>query len=315
MEKEPENQRNKTPSGTVLNIQFFNLHDGAGVRTLVFLKGCPLRCRWCSNPETVSTRPELGLNRMLCNKCGKCLEICPENALVFDSEGILQVDRDRCNICGQCVSVCLPEAITIYGKKMSAQEVFEEVRRDKMFYEGTGGGVTVSGGEPLNQPRFLSTILELCHEDGIHTCMETSGFAKPEVLTPILPLIDSVLFDLKHMNSETHKELTGQTNEIILNNARKVADSGTSVLFRIPLIPGLNDSSGNIHEIAQFVNGLEKENVRGIELMPYHRMGIGKYETLDRPYIMNGLTPPDTAYVGSIKQQFEDLGLKCSISR
>ncbi len=252
---------------------------------------------------------------MLCNKCGKCLEICPQNALFFDTTEILQVDRYRCDVCGECFSVCLPEAITVYGKKMTAYEVFEEVNRDKMFYEGTGGGVTISGGEPLNQPHFLRTLLKLCQEAGIHTCLETSGCAKSEVLATILPFVDSILFDLKHIDSQVHKELTGQPNEVILNNARKVADSDISVLFRIPLIPGLNDSPENIKETARFVNGLGKENVQGIELMPYHRMGIGKYQTLDKPYIMNGLAPPDTAYVRSIKEQFEDLGLKCSISR
>lgn len=315
MDSEQRDDIDKTVLGRVLNIQFFNLHDGAGVRTLVFLKGCPLRCRWCSNPETVNTKSELGLNRILCNNCGKCLEICPENALIIDDAGIIQVDRDRCDVCGQCVSVCLPEALTVYGKKMTAYEVFEEVRRDKMFYEGTGGGVTISGGEALNQPHFLTAILKLCQGAGIHTCLETSGFAKPEVLATVLPFTDYVLFDLKHMDSQAHKELTGQPNEIILNNARNVADSGVSVLFRIPLIPDLNDTAENIRETAHFINGLGKENVQGVELMPYHRMGIGKYETLDRPFIMKGLTPPDMAYVESIKQQFEGVGLKCSISR
>lgn len=223
MHTERENTIGETPSGMVLNIQFFNLHDGAGVRTLVFLKGCPLRCRWCSNPEAVNTGFELGLNRTLCNKCGKCVEICPENAFFFDIAGTLQVSRDRCNVCGKCVSVCLTEALTVYGKKMTAHEIFKEVRRDKIFYDGTGGGVTISGGEPLNQSHFLSSVLKLCREAGIHTCLETSGLAKPEVWATVLPFTDYILFDLKHMNSEVHKELTGQPNEIILNSARNVA--------------------------------------------------------------------------------------------
>ena len=315
MDKESGNKKSETKLGAVLNIQFFNLHDGTGVRTVVFLKGCPLKCRWCSNPETINSIPELGLNRILCNECGKCLDVCPENALTSDDEGVIQIDRDKCNICGECVTVCLPEALTVYGKKMTAQEVFKEVSRDKMFYDGTGGGVTISGGEPLNQPRFLSAVLELCRKDGIHTCVETSGFAKPKVLEKVLPFVDSILFDLKHMNSQTHKELTGQYNEIILSNAMKVTDSDTWVLFRIPLIPGLNDSPENIQQTALFVNGLQKENVQGIELMPYHRIGAGKYETLDRSYLLNGLTPPDAIYVELVRKQFEDFGLKCTVSR
>ncbi len=301
--------------GTVLNIQFFNLHDGDGVRTLAFLKGCPLKCRWCSNPESINSGYELGLNRTLCNQCGKCLEICEENALFYDDVGILQVDRERCNVCGKCIPACFTDALTVYGKQMSAQEVFEELRRDEIFYQGTGGGVTISGGEPLNQPKFLGTILKLCQEAGIHTCFETSGFARPEVLAAVLPFVDHILFDLKHMDSAVHKELTGQENEIILNNARTVADSGIPVLFRIPLIPGLNDSQENIRQTAQFIAGLGKESVQGVELMPYHRMGTGKYEALDKLYIMDGVKPPDPANVESSRKQIEDLGLKCTISK
>ena len=315
MDAEERNKIGETLSGIILNIQFFNLHDGAGVRTLVFLKGCPLRCRWCSNPEAVNSGSELGLNRTLCNKCDKCLEICPENALSYNNVGILQVDRDRCDACGKCVSVCLTEALTVYGKKMTSQEIFEEVHRDKIFYEGTGGGVTISGGEPLNHPQVLGAVLKLCREAGIHTCLETSGFAKPEVWATVLSLADYVLFDLKHMDSQVHEELTGQPNEIILSNARKVADSGIPVLFRVPLIPDLNDSRKNIRETALFISGLGKETIQGVELMPYHRMGAGKYETLDKPYTLNGLRPTDPVHVESTRKRFEDLGLKCTISR
>ncbi len=315
MHGKPVVEIDKTALGTVLNIQFFNLHDGAGVRTLVFLKGCPLKCRWCSNPETQNAKTELGLNRTLCSKCDKCLEVCHKKALFFDDMEILQVDRDKCDLCEKCISVCLPEAVTIYGKQMSAYEVFHEIQRDKMFYEGTGGGVTISGGEPLSQPRFLCSVLELCQEAGIHTCVETSGFAKSEVWSAVLPLADYVLFDLKHMDSQIHKELTGQKNEIILNNAQTAADSGIPVLFRIPLIPGLNDSRWNIQQTAQFVNHLKNESIQGVELMPYHRMGMGKYNALDIKYGMNDVKPSDPAYVNSIRQQFEDMGVKCIISR
>ncbi len=309
------NEINKTVLGTVLNIQFFNLHDGTGIRTLVFLKGCLLKCRWCSNPEAINSGYELGLNRTLCNNCGKCLEICPENALFLDDAGTLQVDRERCTVCGECVPVCFAEALTVHGKQMFAQEVFEEVRRDEIFYQGTGGGVTISGGEPLNQPHFLVSILKLCREACIHTCFETSGFARSEVLATVLPFVDHILFDLKHMDSAVHKELTGQPNEIILNNAKMVADSVIPVLFRIPLIPGLNDSRENIRQTTQFIAGLGKETVQGVELMPYHRMGIGKYEALDKPYILDGLKPADPAHIESARKQIEDLGLKCTISK
>ena len=214
-----------TARGTVFNVQYFNLHDGPGVRTLVFFKGCPLRCHWCSNPESMSSLPELGLRSSICNRCGKCLEACHEQALFFSKadDKVLMVDRQRCKACGECVSVCYPGALTIYGKEMTAEEVFEEAYKDKIFYEGTGGGITVSGGEPLQQPRFLVSIFRLCRDSGIHTCMETTGYAGAEVWEEVLPVTDHVLFDLKHMDSHLHQKYTGKPNTRILENAVRVA--------------------------------------------------------------------------------------------
>ncbi len=310
-----ENFTGEAVRGTVFNVQYFNLHDGPGVRTLVFFKGCPLRCHWCSNPESMSRIPELGLKRALCNQCGKCLEACPEQALFFDREDILSVDRHKCNACGKCVSACYPEALTIYGKEMTAEEVFEEVNRDKMFYEGTGGGITVSGGEPLLQPHFLAAIFRLCHEAGIHTCLETTGYANGQVWDKVLPLTDHVLFDLKHMDSRLHQEFTGIPNRRILANAAKVAKSGVPVMFRMPLVPGFNDTPQNIEATADFVRRLEGDNNQGIELMPYHRMGMGKYESLDKQYALNDLKPSEPDYVESVRQRFEVFGLICTVSK
>ena len=301
--------------GTVFNVQYFNLHDGPGIRTLVFFKGCPLRCHWCSNPESMSRVPELGLKRSLCDGCGNCLEVCPEQALFFKDDEVLSIDRRRCNACGKCVSVCHPEALTIYGKEMTAAEVFDEVYRDRMFYEGTGGGITVSGGEPLQQPHFLLAVLGLCRNAGIHTCLETTGYTTKEVLEQILPVTDHVLFDLKHMDSSLHRRFTGKPNKQILDNAGRVAMSDTPLMFRMPLVPGFNDTPQNIGDTADYIRGLEGSHIQGLELMPYHRMGTGKYESLDKPYALSHVKPSESDYVESIRQKFEAFGLICTVSR
>ncbi len=255
------------------------------------------------------------MRRDLCNQCGKCLEACPEQALFFDDGGVLNVDRRKCQTCGECVPLCYQEALTIYGREMTADDVFEEVRRDKLFYEGSGGGITASGGEPLHQPLFLTAIFRLCREAGIHTCLETGGYASVRVWEQVLPVTDYILFDLKHMDSRVHRELTGRPNGRILNNARRVVRSGIPVMFRLPLIPGLSDTLENIRATADFVKNLEGDNVQGIELMPYHRMGTGKYETLDRLYTMKASKPPEPADVESVRQRFEEFGLRCTVSR
>lgn len=301
--------------GLIFNIQYFNIHDGPGIRTVVFFKGCPLRCQWCSNPEAINRDLELGLLRVLCNSCDKCLEACPENALSFDDEGALRVARQECNACGACVSECYPEALTIYGTEMTAEEVFEEVRRDQLFYEGSGGGMTASGGEPLQQPDLLAAIFGLCRDASIHTCLETSGCASSRVWGQILPVTDYVLFDLKHMDARCHRELTGKSNKLILDNARIVVESGVPVLFRMPLVPGLNDTPENIRATADFVTSLQGDSVQGIELMPYHRMGLGKYETLDKQYAMREAKPPAPDHVEAVRRKFEGLGLRCTVSR
>ncbi len=301
--------------GTVFNIQFFNLHDGPGTRTLVFFKGCPLSCKWCSNPESMSRLPDLGINRSMCDMCGKCLDVCPEEALFLNDDNALNVDRQKCNACGECISSCSHEVLTIYGKEMTAQEVFEEVNKDKMFYEGTNGGVTISGGEPLMQLNFLAAVFKLCRAAGIHTCMETTGYTSTKSFEQVLPLTDHILFDLKNMDSHLHQKFTGKTNRLILDNAELTAESGIPLMFRMPLVPGFNDTLQNIDATADFIKTIGRDNLQGIELMPYHRMGMGKYEALDKEYALNSIKPCEPEYVESIRQRFEDLGVKCTISR
>jgi pyruvate formate lyase activating enzyme len=293
----------------VFNVQRFSLHDGPGIRTTVFLKGCPLSCWWCANPESLSPRPELGFTPARCNECKKCIEVCPEGAVSLDRT--LHIDRSRCNLCGKCLEVCYPEALTIFGREMEVEEVFELVKRDEVFYQSSGGGVTVSGGEPLMQPSFVFSLFKRCKEAGIDTCLDTSGYGSTEALRRILPVVDRVLFDIKHIDPAVHRKYTGKGNGLILRNARVVASSGVPMVCRIPLIPGVNDTRENIEGTINFL----KELGSGIpvELLPYHRLGKPKYEALDKPYPMEGVEPPTRERVEEVKRIFESFGMRTAI--
>jgi pyruvate formate lyase activating enzyme len=297
----------------VTNIQGYSIHDGPGIRTVVFLKGCGLECQWCSNPECISPHPEIGFFKSLCTGCGKCTEICPNGALVFEPAGIPRIERAVCSGCGTCSSVCSYKAIVLYGKAMSAEEIFEAVKRDKMFYDASGGGVTVSGGEALLQPQLVCELFEKCHRAGIHTCVETSGYTPESAINQVLPYTDYVLYDLKHMNSYKHYQYTGKSNTLILKNAKIVAQSGVELLFRMPLIPGINDDIQNIKETADLLHDLG-ENVLRIELMPYHRLGKGKYESLDKQYRLAEILSPSPAALESVKKTFRMNNITCLIS-
>jgi pyruvate formate lyase activating enzyme len=300
-------------SARVTNIQGYSIHDGPGIRTVVFLKGCGLECRWCSNPECISPRPEIGFYKSLCTKCGKCAGVCPENALQSEAGQLPVIDRQLCTGCGKCSEVCYYKALVLYGQLMSAEEVFEAVKRDDMFYRASGGGVTISGGEALLQPRFMQELFTLCRQARIQTCIETSGYAAGAALLQVLPLADYVLYDLKLQNSDRHRQYTGRPNDLVLANAKAAAGSGVEMLFRMPLIPGINDDLPNIQETADFLKGLGKQASR-IELIPYHRLGKGKYESLGRPYQMGELPAPEPGHVERVKKAFEDAGITCTIS-
>jgi len=301
-------------TGEVSHIQFYNVHDGPGIRTVVFLKGCPLRCQWCSNPETMSTERQLGLKRNLCTGCEKCLDRCSLDALYLDAQDTIRVRRDRCDSCGDCVPSCLPGALTLYGQTMTAREVFAEIHKDAMFY-GTDGGVTISGGEPLLQSSFVAEVFRLSQGAGIHTCLETAGSVSRPAWQRVLPHTDLILYDLKHIDSDPHRRMTGVPNALILDNARWLSESTVAILFRVPLIPGFNDSPDTIDQLAAFVRGLPQVNIKGIELMPFHRMAIGKYDSLDEEYRFAGTEVPDEIHVESKRQQIEALGIPCRVSR
>lgn len=303
----------KNHPAMVTNIQGYSIHDGPGIRTIVFLKGCSLECQWCCNPECISPHPEVGFIKALCTKCGKCAGVCPEEALICEADQLPRIDRKRCSGCGACSSVCSYKAIVLYGKQMNADEVFDAVNRDKMFYQASGGGVTASGGEALLQPQFVCDLFEKCRRADIHTCLETSGYAAESALRQVLPYTDYILYDLKHLNSDKHRQYIGKPNDLILANAKTVAASGVETLFRMPLIPSINDSLQNIRETAAFLKGLG-EKARRIELMPYHHLGGSKYRALDRPYSLSALPQADPAHVEEVKKAFEEHGIECSVS-
>ena len=299
---------------TIVNIQRFSIHDGPGIRTVVFFKGCPLACLWCDNPECIKPFPQLGFSRILCNRCGNCFPACAEGAIAADKDGIPRINRRRCTNCGQCVSVCPQKALLIYGREMTLDELFEEVCRDRKFFEHSGGGVTVSGGEPIRQADFVRALFEKCREAGISTAVETCGCVDSEDFRKVLEYTDFLFFDLKVLDEPGHRKLTGKSNRLILENARIAAGKGVPMQFRLPLIPGLNDDFDNIRATSEFLTRLTPGHSFSIELMPYHRLGTGKYQALGRKYSLKDLESASPEAVELARQRFEKQGISCLVS-
>jgi len=276
-------------TGLVFDMQRFAIHDGPGIRTLVFLKGCPLHCHWCQNPESIGRWPEVMLIPGNCIDCGKCLMVCTEGAITRSNDGKKIIDRDKCTLCGECARLCYANSINISGRYLTVSEVLAEVERDRKFYERTGGGMTLSGGEPTAQPAFSEELARQARERNLHTAIETCGYARWEVLERILRYMDLVLYDIKHMDSGEHRRLTGMSNELILENARRIASLALPVRVRMPLMPGLNDSLENIRATAAFAASLP--NLEAFDILPYHRMGEPKWRQLGQTYKLHGVGP------------------------
>ena len=263
-------------NGTVFNVQKFCLHDGDGIRTCVFLKGCPLRCVWCHNPESLEKTPVMSFDKQKCSSCGRCLEACSARRI---ENGSLKIDREKCTVCGRCAEICLGDANGIIGKEVTASEVIKEVLKDKIFYDSSGGGLTVTGGEPSYQPDFTIELLSLAKNSGISVAMETCGVGPRDFYEKAADLGTTFLYDIKCIDPERHRKLTGSDNAHIISNLHYLMDRGADIIIRLPLIPDCNDSDEDIASLSSFLNG-NKGRYRYAEIMPYHTLGIGKAEKI-----------------------------------
>jgi len=295
-------------SGIVFNVMHYALHDGPGIRTVVFLKGCPLACQWCHNPESQGRNSELMVVASRCIGCGDCLTACPTSAAVL-VDGVPGA-TDVCTACGRCVDACLAGARTIAGRTMTTAEVMSEVVRDRVFFEESGGGVTFSGGEPFMQPVFLRSLLEACQDEGISTAVETCGMTDQGELLGMADKVDLFLYDVKQMDTTRHEEATGVGNERILVNLAALAAAHAHVIVRLPVIPGVNDGSENVGLMVAMMRRL---GLREIDLLPYHRIGTDKYRRLGRPYQLADLQSPLAEDLENIRRMFADTGIEASV--
>lgn len=275
-------------SGCILRVEKASIHDGEGLRSVIFFKGCPMRCAWCSTPESQSFKPEIGIDPVKCMRCGACVETCPTSALLME-DASPRVLREKCTGCFKCVEACMHKALKKYGGMFSVREIADEVSKDEIFYFHSGGGVTLSGGEPCAQPRYAAALLREVKLRGIHTTMESSLCASWENIQLLLPYLDCVLADVKQMDALQHKEWTGADNRLILENIVKIDASDYPILLtlRVPLIPGVNDGDENLRALAEFSRRLNK--LQAIELLPYHRLGSDTYRLLGRRYAMESV--------------------------
>jgi pyruvate formate lyase activating enzyme len=297
-------------SGFIFDIKRYAIHDGPGIRTTVFFKGCPLHCLWCHNPESLSFKAQLMYRANRCIACGQCVQACPEKAIQPREDGI-SILWPRCTACGACVTVCPGGALELVGKKMTVSQVMQEISKDILFYDQSGGGVTFCGGEPLAQPEFLVALLKQCRKLNIHTTIDTSCYAKREILCDIVDMTDLFMCDIKHPDSAKHKEFTGVENTIILDNIQYLSDKGRSILIRIPFIPGFNDQPETIENIGKLVK--QMKNIHQIDLLPYNSGGWHKSERIGLDYTLQNIREPNDTTMESYAGILRKMGFKVHI--
>lgn len=295
-------------TGVIFNVQKFSIHDGPGVRTTVFLKGCPLRCQWCANPESQLSKVQILYDEKKCLQCRKCVRVCPVGALTMETDQRIHVNFQCCDGCLACTRECPGKALTHEGEIKSVEELVNVCLQDKDFYEESEGGVTISGGEGMSQPDFAETLALALREKGIHTAIETTGCVSAETFRRLAPLFDLLLFDVKHYDPARHQEGTGVRNERIIENLTWANDNGLQILPRIPVIPGFNDSLEDADGIARLLNQI---GLKRVQLLPFHQMGERKYEFLNRDYVLKDVKALHPEDLTEYRQIFLDAGLDC----
>ncbi len=299
-------------TGIIFSIDRFVAEDGPGLRTSVFLKGCPLKCIWCHSPQSISEKPQLVFYSKRCIGCGGCVKVCPQDAQIVSATE-RHVLWDKCDDCGKCAENCPSKALEMVGDWLTVEKVIDIVRRDISYYKNSGGGVTFSGGEPTMQPRFLLACLKKCKEIGIHTALDTCGLVKWPVFDEILPYVDLFLYDIKYMDSDKHKQLTGVGNELILENLNRINQRGKPIWVRVPLIPGYNDSEKDVGKIANFV-GLMK-SVEKVSLLPYNRAAGVKYQFIGKHYELEHVVHQSEEKLMALADVFSILGIEVELGR
>lgn len=290
----------------IFNVQKFSVHDGPGIRTTVFFKGCPLVCAWCHNPESQSGLPELLFDREKCSLCGRCLDLCAKGAIEAANDSLL-TEQHRCDACGRCAERCIRGAREVAGKKIACSNLLKEVEQDRVFYEQSGGGVTFSGGEALSQIDALTELSQTCKARGLHVAVDTCGYAPFASFERILKYTDLFLYDIKHMDETAHRQYTGQGNELILDNLRRLAAVGANIALRLPLIEGVNAHDENIAAVAAFIKDIRLSQVN---LLPYHNTGSSKYARLGRYFDPARWSAPSPARLQAIAERLSLTGHK-----
>ncbi len=299
-----------TESGLIFNVQKYSLHDGPGIRTTVFLKGCPLCCAWCHNPESQSARPELMVMENRCAACGECRRVCPFGRSV-QGEGALPARMAECTVCGQCAEACPTNARQVIGERMTVPQIMQAVLQDRVFYEDSGGGVTFSGGEPLTQPAFLKGLLGACRAEGLRTAVDTCGFGCTDALLEVAGLANLILYDLKLMDDARHRQYTGVSNAPILENLRVLDQAHGNIWLRVPVIPGVNDGEEDLRAAARFAAGLH--HIQQVNLLPYHKIGLSKRRRMSYSNALEGVEPPSAERMARAAEIFRERGLKVKV--
>jgi pyruvate formate lyase activating enzyme len=299
------------PTNLIFDIKRYAINDGPGIRIVIFFKGCNLHCVWCHNPESISAKAEKLYSPSKCIKCGSCVEACEQNAITLSADGIV-TDNQRCVMCGKCCEACPALALEMSGKVISVDEIITIIEKERVFFEQSGGGVTFSGGEPLLHSDLLIKLLEECGKRGIHRTVDTAGNVREETLLEVAKQTDLFLFDLKMMDSALHKLWTGSDNTLILQNLKKLAETGAGIIIRIPLIGGVNDSDENIEQTARFISELAGES-KEVQLLPYHNIAQNKYQKLGRKDNSEKLREPDKETLTAAIEKYRKYGIKAGI--